>query len=275
VTALLFALATVIPFRWTPGQIEVQVSVNGAAPAWFVVDTGAEYSILDRQLADSLGLETFERWNRSFARGVALRIGGVELRDQEVMIMKLDNFRRQGRSIAGLVGYDFFARNAVRIDYAAQTLTIGAKPPPSATVVPLTFAGRLAVVPVTIALAGGAPLRANVIIDTGAQQAMILRRPFARKHGLIEAAADQPTTTSESVDRGRTEFLTLPAGRITLSRWSFDEPRIKIYGHDVGAGGSSETDGLLGNEILRHFVVTVDYAHARMILEPAAKYHSR
>ena len=41
----LFALD--LPFRRTPGQIEVQASVNGRPPLWFVVDTGAEYSILD------------------------------------------------------------------------------------------------------------------------------------------------------------------------------------------------------------------------------------
>lgn len=41
----------VVPFRWTPGQIEVEVSVNGTALEWFIVDSGAEYSILDDQLA--------------------------------------------------------------------------------------------------------------------------------------------------------------------------------------------------------------------------------
>src|SRR5690242_3522083 len=147
IPALLLAL--VIPFRWTPGQLEVEVSVNGAAPVWFIVDTGAEYSIVDQELASALGI-------RPFTPGVSLKIGAVELRDQAVMVMHLDNFRRQGRNIVGLIGYDFFAQHVVRIDFAAGTLVVddGYKPSAAAAVVPLTFAGRLAAVPVTITMAG-------------------------------------------------------------------------------------------------------------------------
>jgi hypothetical protein len=63
----------VVPFRWTPGQIEVEVSVNGTAPEWFIVDSSAEYSILDDQLAQRLHLRTTPQFGRSFAHGVSLR----------------------------------------------------------------------------------------------------------------------------------------------------------------------------------------------------------
>ena len=265
------ALAT-LPFRWTPGQIEVEVSVNGAAPMRFVVDTGAEYSILDGELAEALRIPAFRRGARQFARGVTLRLGEVELRDQEVMIWQLDNFRRQGRKIAGVVGFDFFARYVVSIDYAARTLTVmdpaAFQPPKSAVAMPLTFAGRIPVVPVTLEFAGRAPLRANVIIDTGAQIAMTLRHPFAERHHLIELAGAQPRT-SETLAAGRTPFLQLAAQRITLAKWSFEKQRIEIYARASGAGAYTESDGLLGNEILRRFRVTVDYSRSRLYLQPS------
>src|SRR5262245_47198570 len=74
---------TVVPFRWTPGQIEVQVSVNGDAPAWFILDSGAEFSILHEELVRRLGLSPYPSLGRRFARGVSLRLGDIEMEDQE------------------------------------------------------------------------------------------------------------------------------------------------------------------------------------------------
>jgi predicted aspartyl protease len=264
------ALAT-IPFRWTPGQIEVQVSVNGTPPVWFIVDTGAEYSILGERLAQALQLGTFERWQRRFARGVSLRIGDVELRDQEVMILPLDNFRRQGRAIVGLVGFDFFERYVVEFDYLAHRLAVYEPRTfhsSRTTTVDLTFAGRLSVVPVTITLAGGRALRARVILDTGASQSLILRHPFAQAHGLGDLARQHPTTRAGSVASGTVTFLQLPVERLSLARWSIPGGVLRIYGDSTGAGGDTRTDGALGNEILRRFRMTVDYSRKQLHLEP-------
>ena len=252
---LLLAVAT-IPFRWTPGQIEVQVSVNRRPPVWFIVDTGAEYSILSRALAGDGG---------NFMHDVSLRVGSVELAHQDVMVLPLENFRKQGRSIVGLIGYHFFARYVVTIDYAARTLTLDEprsfRPPRDAIAIPITFAGRLAVVPVTID-----SLPAQVIIDTGASEPLILRHPFAEAHGLL-ARAENPSPHLNIEGRTLT-FLRLPVARLTFAGRSFENLTAKIYATDAGAGGSTATDGLLGNEILRQFRVTVDYAHRKLYLAP-------
>jgi predicted aspartyl protease len=263
----------VIPFRWTPGQIEVQVSVNGHPGEWFVVDTGAEYSILDQQLAKSLQLPVFRRGQRDFARGVTLRIGAVELSDQEVMILPLENFRRQGRAIVGLIGYDLFARYVVSFDYLARTMTIcdprAFQPPRGATTVPLTFAGRLAVVPVTIALDDTqSSLAARVILDTGASQSLILRYPFADARGLIDRARQYQTAVAGSVESATVAFLQLPVKSVSLAGSSFPAVVLRIYSQPANAGGDTRTDGALGNGILSHFRVTLDYSRKQMYLEP-------
>src|SRR5215469_11639741 len=49
----------VIPCRveGTAGRmLAVQVSVNGAAPRWFAIDTGATHTVLDARTAEALGL---------------------------------------------------------------------------------------------------------------------------------------------------------------------------------------------------------------------------
>jgi predicted aspartyl protease len=256
--------ATEIPFRWTPGQIEVQVAVNGRPPIWFIVDTGAEYSILDREVAKSYGI-TGDR----FAGGVTLAIGPVTMRDQTIMLMALDNFRRQKREIRGLVGYDFFARHVVTIDFQRRELLLSQPPAPNATRFPLRFAGRL---PVTdgILTIGQKRLKAALMIDTGASQAVILRHPFAERHGLL--APDARTTTSETVAAGPTTWIKIPVQQLELGRWKFPSPNVSAYSTTRGAGGYTETDGVLGNEVLKRFRVTFDYGRKAMWLEDGPQF---
>jgi hypothetical protein len=252
---LLFAVAT-IPFRWTPGQIEVEVSIDGQPPVWFLVDSGAEGSFLARSIAGDGG---------DVLHDVSLRIGPVELAHQDVRVLPLENFKKQGRSIVGLIGYDLFRRYVVTIDYAAQTLTLDEprsfRRPRGAIVVPITFAGRLAAVPVTID-----SLPARLTIDTGASEPLILRHPFAEAHGLL-ARAENPSPHLNVEGRTLT-FLRLPVARLMFAGRSFETLTAKIYATNAGAGGFTGTDGLIGNEILRRFRVSIDYEHRKLYLVP-------
>jgi predicted aspartyl protease len=246
------------------------VSVNGGRPLWFIVDTGAEFSILSDTLAKRLDLRTRRRGIRDFASGVTLTFGGVELPRRDVMIMSFETFRARKRPIEGIIGHDFFERYVVTIDYAGKTLTAiepgNFRAPDGAESIPLRFAGNLAVVPVTLELAGGKRTTANVIVDTGASQALVLRHPFAQKHDLLRQS--KSSSTAGSLESVSVSFAHVPAKRLSLGRWSFDNPPIRAYRTATGAGGYTATDGALGNEILRRFRVTLDYPRKRMLLQP-------
>ncbi len=264
------ATAVVIPFRWTPGQIEVEVAVNGAPARWFVADTGAEYSVLQADYAASLGLRTAPRLGREFASGVSLRVGAIELRNQDVMVMSLDNFRQQRRPIVGLLGHDFFAAHVVEIDYRARTLTAhhreAFQAPSAATAVPLSFAGRLPVAPLTIRFPGRPAVTARMAVDTGASQPVVLRHPFAQAHGLLERARQRPATRAGSAECGAVEFLRVPAEEVVFGSSRIGGLVLWIYPDAIGAGAATETDGVVGNEILSRFRVTLDYSRRVMYL---------
>src|SRR5436190_1005098 len=188
-TLLAAALGMTIPFSWTPGQIEVPVSVNGGAAVTFIVDTGAEYSVLSPEVAASAGVRTTRTGPRDFGEA-SLSFGGVTLPRQRVMVMPFDNFRRQGRAIQGLIGYGLFERYVVSIDYDRRVIDLREpddfRPPAGAQAVAINFVGRLAAVSVDVrargrasgpgARAPGLTLTANVILDTGASQSLLLRR---------------------------------------------------------------------------------------------------
>lgn len=266
--------AKTIPFRWTPGQIEVEVSVNGKNPRWFIVDTGAEFSILSDTFAKELALRMSRRGVRDFAGGVSLAFGGIELRDRDVMIMPFENFRAQKRPIEGIIGHDFFARYVVTIDFVAHTLTViepdAFRAPKSAKSIPLRFVGNVAVVPVTIELEKGKPLTAYVLVDTGASQTLVLRHPFVAKHDLLRKSSS--SSTAGSLENVSVTLAHVRLARLSFAGRSFDDVTIHAYARSARiVGSATDTDGVIGNEILRRFRVTIDYPHKRMLLEPQSR----
>lgn len=257
-----------IPFRWTPGQIEIQVAVNDKKPVWFLLDSGAEYSIVSKELAAAQGLATRFRLGRDFAEGVTLKFGAVTLPYQSVMVMPLDHFKTQGRDIRGMIGYDFFARYVVTIDYDRKTVRVcdpkTYKRPKNAAEIPLVFAGRLAVVPVNLSVVEYQTITLHATLDTGAQAPLIVRYPFAVAQGLIKMTSDP--MKRETV-QGPLTFSKVPARSIGLARWTFPYEKVQVFATNRGSGGDAGTDALIGNELLRNFRVTFDYPHKTLYLE--------
>lgn len=261
-----------IPFKWTPGQIEVAVDVNGT-PATFLLDTGSEYSIVSTRLAKVLHLSTMQIGPRDFTDEVTLNVGGITLAGQRVMVMPFDGYNARGRNIDGLIGYHFFAAYTVRIDFAAKTLTAW-KPsafeaPAAAIEVPITFAGYLPVVAATVRLAGDRTLDARLMVDTGASQAVFLRYPFATTHQLIDPAGQR--TTAPSLADGTRTLIDVPVEQVSIGSLTFDRPHVRAFAEPAGSAGATDTDGLIGNTLLSRFTVYVDYARKRMLFEPARR----
>jgi Aspartyl protease len=265
-----------VSFVWTPGQIEVPVHVNEAAST-FILDTGSEYSIVSSRLASRLKLPTERTRGRDFADDVRLKVGDIALEHQRVMVMPFDTYYAKGRNIDGLLGYDVFARFVVTIDFTGRALRLwpptAYKPPKAAIKVPLEFSGRLPVVSSTITLPDRRTLRARLMVDTGASQAVILRYPFANENGLFETVGnvDAKTSSAPSLASGELKLVEIPAVDVSVAKWTFDRPLVQAHREPTGSGAYTDTDGVIGNTLLSRFRMTVDYPHKRLLLEPAPK----
>ena len=261
-----------VPFAWTPGQIEVAVTVNGTA-ATFLLDTGSEYSVVSTRLAERLRLATESGGARAFANGVTLGVGPLVMADQRVMIMPFDTLYARGRQIDGLIGFDFFERYAVRIDFGARTLTCwehaSFAPPAVAVAVPIAFSGRLPVVTGQLQLTPDRRLPVRLMVDTGASQSVMLRHPFATANGLLALATRE--TSTPSLASGTRRMVEIPSEQLTIGGWTFDRPQVLAFAEPTGSAASTDTDGLLGNTLLSRFTLYVDYARKRLLLEPRAR----
>jgi membrane-associated protease RseP (regulator of RpoE activity) len=142
------AKATVVPFELLPsGHMAVMVKVNGEGPYRLIFDTGAPITLLDNKVAKAAGLlkDTPEPLFSIFgSRGEVkvkeLQVGGQKVPDMTAIVMDHPTVeaiskafeKKLGGPIDGIVGFPFFSRFKMTLDYQAKTMTLlpnGFKPP--------------------------------------------------------------------------------------------------------------------------------------------------
>jgi hypothetical protein len=183
-----------VPVEAVNGNVLVTVDVNDV-PATFILDTGAERTLMTENVVGRLGLER-DGWVVSAVRGIAgieerpnalprsLRLGRAALRrrtltkDTSVTVGPLPMSEVGGRPIAGLLGRDFLSPFDLDLDLPHHRLTLydvhdcdaGFLPwtEPYASIPASTPIGAALVVPVIV---DGRPLRA--LVDSGASASLV------------------------------------------------------------------------------------------------------
>jgi hypothetical protein len=279
------------------GQVaeSVNVCIDGEGPYPFFLDTGAGESVIDAHLAARLHLA--DQGPPSQYSGVGCTgndqpvtvgswsVAGVALTPQTLTAATLPDFGTPGQAV-GLLGSDVLSRfGAVRLDFRAQTLTLGGpegrlpKSPfaevhgptgPSPPAV-LVQGHTGTTVPLTVVLAPGAvslevPVRFgdgpvhDFVVDTGASQSVVASSLGRTVH----------LAHSELAERQTTVCSTLTAPLLHSGRWSI--PGVALHPQllaatNFGLIGSGGISGLVGSDQLQRFAwVIFDYRGGRLVL---------
>ena len=264
-------------------HVFAQVRINNSAPLWFVVDSGAGDLLINKRVAEAVGLK-FESRSQAFGAGKD-PVDVLITEEASVQVGQLCSFRKQmsafamdtfeayfGREVAGIIGYDLFSRFVIEIDYLRSTLTLH-KPQtyryngPGQTL-PISFNGRAPRIPVAMKLPNGNPVSGQFLIDTGAHLAVVLNRPFYERHRFLESVARTvPDPWSPGLG-GDAELLLTRAQYFKLGQTTLAEPVIAFALAREGSLAGTAFDGVVGGELLRRFKVIFDFARSRLILEP-------
>ena len=163
-----------VPVRITGDKVMVSVKVNGGAASDFVLDTGAEQTVVSRDIARKRGVLPITYVQTAGVGDVGIRglqvgridllqVGGLEIRNVPCLIKNpplSDLPRREPESFSPLA-----LGLSMRIDYARRQLVMGQSLPAvaHATVLPLNMY-RLATVR---GIVNGQP--ATFVVDTGGE----------------------------------------------------------------------------------------------------------
>jgi membrane-associated protease RseP (regulator of RpoE activity) len=143
IKADIVAKAVTVPFELLrTGHMTVQVKVNGKGPYKLIFDTGAPITLLNNKIAKEAGLlkgmarPLFAPFgSMGDVKVKELQVGDQKAADVTAIVMDhptVEAISRAFGPIDGIVGFPFFARFKMTLDYQAKTMTFvpnGFKPP--------------------------------------------------------------------------------------------------------------------------------------------------
>jgi predicted aspartyl protease len=265
------AITPVRNFLLVPGAVEAQ-------PVLFVVDTGAESTLLTPDAVERYDLPP-DPARRSILLGVGglvrsqnatvhqLAIGSLIRTDQSVGVGAIGLIGEDAPDIAGLLGTDILSRYDVEIDVPARRITLyavsgcdGFIPWDGAgAAVPVRFNPQgLAFLPLTV---DGRPVRA--LLDSGARVSLMTRR-IAASLGVTQAMLDADPVRGgvgvglASIALRQHRFARVTVGPITLRDMPVNVADMQLPGVDM----------LLGADWLASRHIWLSYADSTLFIHP-------
>jgi hypothetical protein len=281
---------TSVPFTLAGNHLSLTARIGGSRPLHLLLDTGTGISTLDRGAARELGLRALGVVPaRDAGDGLGpievshipgLALGDLTLPPARVAIRDLAGLRRHtGRCFDGRLAFADLSAFVVEIDFPARTLRLHSLAGFAASGRCVTLDCRIDrgrfLVPVTLAPAGGAPVAAELALDTGAGGpiAATLSAPLCRAHGWPTAEA--PGLTLEAAGPGLAGAAASRVGRLAwlgLDALALERPVVLFAGDRRGSPGEPGCAGTLGVEALRRGRVFIDAPGRRILIEPTASW---
>ncbi len=262
------------PFEFVDGRLFVQVKLNGKGPFRMLFDAGGANALVPR-VATDLGVAPADLMqDGAVAQIDSVDLGGVVLQNQRFAVVDLSPvfLRVDGiADVAGIVGYEFFKRLPIRLDYVRMRATLhqpsGFKYAGSGTKVPMQFRGTVPEVRGTVNDIPGA-----FNIQLGSPAFLLLNTPFVEANGLRAKLGAKVETSIADGAAARIKVLLARAQTVTLGDVSIARPPTALALVATGTQANRETAGTVGNGLLRQFNITFDYPGATLWFEKNANY---
>lgn len=281
-----------VPFLASNSLILLPVSINGNPPLYFLLDTGVKANILfSKSMGDSMGLTYSRRVGMVGADGSTtvwarvsptntLDLGEVEGRFQNLLVLEEDFLELEsviGIPVFGILGYEFFKYNAVKIDYDQAILTFYqpeglAWKSPFYRRLPLQLEDGKAYVNVKVQQMAGTIIQAKVLVDTGANHGLLLNQETSDEIKLPELRIE--TQLGQSLggvlygELGRVKRLSMRGLLFQQVITSYPEP--STFSSLIQASGRQ---GSLGAEVLGKTKLILDYPRNGFYVRPGATFY--
>ncbi len=260
-------------------SISVRVNINGRGLD-FILDSGASGILIDKDVADSLGLKRYgasgqEVQGHADASRVVvpeMKIGDLTMKNVVAYSVSFQDRPADTEKVVGLLGFDFIASVGLKVDWDKGELTAFApgtmSVPENGIAVPINLDDRVPDISVSV----GGVSSDHFILDTGASDVIIFPR-FAALHRA--ELVDQGFGTTIQHVFGDT-YIGVVGGAakvypVQLKRFVFGVAFNKFLVLVVDPDSQfqfQDTDGLVGWPFFHYFNLYFDYANSRIVLEP-------
>ncbi|MGA3009019.1 MAG: retropepsin-like aspartic protease [Terracidiphilus sp.] len=250
--------------------VVIPVTINDEGPFYFVLDTGADTTLVDTALAKKLALPTLQSGNLTTIVGTQtvatnwlsrLAVGGAQLDHLRVFQVDLTSLHRIDSRIAGVVGQDFLSHFNYLLDYRAQSVRfeegnevqneIDGDP------VPIEAHENRMILAADADLQGRAHLR--LLLDSGTNT-LVLMGPVSQR---LRCMAEEDGIATSYTGAAPARF-----GRVdlTVASHAFSNLPVNL---ETDAAPKSVGDGLLPLVLFR--AIYVNNSRSFVVLNPRAK----
>ena len=257
-------------------RMTVPVSIAGLVDIPFVVDTGAERTVISRQLADRLGLSSGPTRRLVTVTGsgdvATVLVPRLELSGSSVRNIEAPALDAGHLGASGLLGLDSLQSRRILLDFKKNQMTVVPSrkreerwDPDTIVVKAKSRYGQLILVDSSI---DGQKIQ--VIVDTGAQTSIgnmaLLKRLAGRRRGPTLTTVTLSSVTGGTVEAQYTQIRKIKIAGLTLNHipvaFTDAEPFRRF-------GLANKPALLLGMDALRLFErVSVDFANKQVKLLP-------
>ena len=267
-----------LPFQSDYFLVLAEGSVESVGGLTFILDTGSNHHIIDREVARRAGVSSgpFRR-RRAAARtveiarasGVTLALGDIELPDQDVSVADLrDQWPILGRPMHGILGASLFELYTVEIDYYRRQIAFydpeGYRYQGKGREVPLEMSNRLPFLTLELKNGERDPLSARLLLDTGSTELATLSGPESVR--LFDPDAPRFYTDTGAGFGGTYKIRAFHTRIDALRIGPIEVKRPYPGGREQRA--QSGLLGVVGGGLLHHFTAVIDYRRSRLLLEP-------
>jgi len=234
-------------------EIVIQGQLGETNGLRFILDTGSSYSVIDRSVAERMGLHRRPGSVFNFDRKLAiewadvpqLRIGPIRVADVAMMVTRLADLSQFAEHADGIIGMDVLSRaRKICIDYERRRISFQLDMGRAKE----SSADRTLVTPVIIQ---GISMR--LLVDTGFEYVLLYRD---RLRSALPHLQMEGEPRKASIGRLQAVLVTLPEVQIAGPRKV--TPVLLIEG--AGKAGLDGVDGYLGPAALHAKRVELDFA---------------
>ena len=278
---------TTIRFRMLIGGIILGKVQIGDFPDSlnFIFDTGCGGLSLDSSTAQRLKLAP--RLSSYMIRGIAgvrpqrlvddmrLRVGQINI---DSLTMQVGDYGLltsiYGEQIDGIIGYTFFSRYLVKIDYDSLKMdvyTAGSVRYPQGG---FLLKPRVFGLPMMEGQLNDArDINSRFFFDTGAGLCLLFSSHFADDSAVFAPKKKKPVLAEGAGVGGKKEFQLTTLKNFSIGPFRFRHIPTYIFDDNNDITGYPQLGGLIGNDLLRRFNLIVNYARSEIYLVPNTTFN--
>ncbi|MDP4265864.1 MAG: aspartyl protease family protein [Bacteroidota bacterium] len=276
----------IIPFESYEDWIFVKAKLNDSIKLDLMFDTGFNTTLLNSTRADKLNMIPDGKAEFFGAIGEDslyyfvnnnLMIGKVKLDKLQFIKAPLEDMELKfGKSIDGMVGYDFLKGRIVRLNFDKNCLEIFDKFEDIKTkpqnYFSITMRDNIPSINAILWINKNDTVRGNFILDTGYNSSLVVGTPFVNKYNLLEKVKNTYKFNSVGILTSDSRTFKARIHKFSFCGYDFFNMPVTFSQATTGTLSESEYDGMIGTEVLKRFNIIFDYQNSRIYLEDNKSY---